>query len=119
MFLITIRMKAAPEKHQELSQAVASMIGAIKNMKGCHRCDFSRSMEDDDEFCLLGEWESQEDLLTHLKSELFKVLLGAASLLKEPHEMTIYKDFPSLHPKGRPRRASPGPAPETGGNLSL
>jgi quinol monooxygenase YgiN len=98
MFLITIRMQAAPEKRKELSQAVTSLTGAIRNMRGCHRCDLCRSMEDDDEFCLLGEWENKEDLLTHLESELFKVLLGAASLLKKPHEMTIYKDLPSFQP---------------------
>ena len=101
MILIAIRMKVAPEKRQELSQAVASLVGSIRNVKGCHRCDFCRSLEDEDELCLLGEWERKEDLAVHLKSELFKVLLGAMSLLKSPHQMKIYTGLPSLQPADR------------------
>jgi quinol monooxygenase YgiN len=107
MILIAIRMKVAPEKRQELSQAVASLVGSIRNIKGCHRCDFCCSLEDEDELCLLGEWERSEDLATHLESELFKVLLGAMSLLKSPHEMKIYTGLPSLQPAGRAARNPP------------
>lgn len=95
MVLVTIKMKVQPEKQKELSQAVASLIGSIRNAKGCRRCDFCRSLENGDEFCFLGEWESREDLAAHLKSELFKVLLGAMSLLRKSHEMKVYKDFSS------------------------
>jgi len=101
MILIAIRMTVAPDKRQELSQAVASLVGSIRNVKGCHRCDFCRSLEDEDELCLLGEWERKEDLAVHLKSELFKVLLGAMSLLKSPHQMKIYTGLPSLQPADR------------------
>jgi quinol monooxygenase YgiN len=90
MFLVTIRMKAAPEKRQELAQAVASLSDAIKSMKGCLRCDLCNSLADEDEFCFIGEWKSQEDLQAHLKSEPFQVLMGAMSILTQPHEMSIY-----------------------------
>jgi quinol monooxygenase YgiN len=90
MFLVTIRMKAAPEKRKELAQAVVSLSGVIKSMKGCLRCDLCNSLEDEDEFCLIGEWKSREDLQVHLESELFQVLRGAMSLLTNPHEMSIY-----------------------------
>jgi quinol monooxygenase YgiN len=89
MFLITIRMKAAPEKRKELAQAVVSVSGVIKSMKGCLRCNFFNSLEDEDDFCLIEEWNSREDLQAHLKSELFHVLMGAMSLLTNPNEMTI------------------------------
>jgi quinol monooxygenase YgiN len=101
MILITIRMKVAPEKRQELSQAIASLIGSIRSIKGCHRYDFCHSLEDEDELCLLGEWEREEDLAVHLESELFKVLLGAMSLLKNPHKMKIYTGLSSLQPADR------------------
>jgi quinol monooxygenase YgiN len=109
MILIAIRMKVAPEKLQELSQAVASLIGPIRSVKGCHRCDFYNSLEDEDEFCLLEEWERREDLAAHLKSELFNVLLGAMSLLKSPHQLKIYTGLPSLQPAGRAARNPPSP----------
>lgn len=91
MILLTIRMQAAPGKRKELLQAVTSLIPSVKKMKGCHRYNLCCSVEDDDELCLLGEWESREDLDAHLRSEFFKVLLGAMSLLKSPQEMRLFR----------------------------
>ena len=92
MIFTTIRMKVFPEKRKELFQTLTSLVESIKSQKGCRRCEFCVSAEDENEFCLLGEWENREDLDTHLGSELFKVLLGAMNLLKNPHEMNLYTD---------------------------
>lgn len=83
-------MKVFPEKRKELFQTLSSLVKSIRGHKGCKRCEFSVSAEDENEFCLLGEWENRKDLDTYLESNLFKVLLGAMSLLKNPHEMSFY-----------------------------
>ena len=92
MIFTTIRMKVFPEKRKELFQTLKSLVSSIEKQKGCRRCEFCVSAEDENEFCLFGEWENRKDLDTHLESELFKVLLGAMSLLKNPHEMNLYTD---------------------------
>ena len=81
----------------ELSQAIASLIGSIRAEKGCKRCDYYQSIEDENELCLLEEWDTQENLKTYLKSRQFSVLRGAMSLLKEPYEMMFHTVF---HPAG-------------------
>jgi len=81
----------------ELSQTIASLIGSIRTEKGCNRCDFCQSIEDENRLFLLEEWDTQENLMTHLKSERFRVLRGAMNLLREPHEMVFYTVF---HPEG-------------------
>jgi quinol monooxygenase YgiN len=93
MIFTTIRMKVLPEKRKELFQTLKSLVSSIRSQKGCRRCEFCVNAEDENEFCLLGEWENREDLDTHLESNLFKVLLGAMSLLKNAHEMNLYKDI--------------------------
>jgi quinol monooxygenase YgiN len=90
MVFTTIRMKVFPEKRKELFQTLTSLVESIRSQKGCRLCEFCVSAEDENEFFLFGEWENREDLDTHLGSELFKVLLGAMSLLKNPHEMNLY-----------------------------
>ena len=90
-------MKVLSEKHKELSQAIASLIGSIRTEKGCKRCDFCQSMEDENELCLLEEWDIQENLMSHLKSGRFRILRGAMNLLKEPYEMMFHTVF---HPAG-------------------
>ena len=83
-------MSVLPEKRKEFHQTLVSLVGRIRAQNGCGRCDFCVSAEDENEFFLFGEWETEEDLASHLESNLFKVLLGARSLLKSHHEMKLY-----------------------------
>lgn len=88
-----------PEKRNELHQTLVSLISRIRKQKGCGRCDFCVSAEDENEFFLFGEWETEEALTSHLESNLFKVLLGAMNLLKNPHEVKLYtSSLASLSP---------------------
>ena len=95
MILVTLRMKVLSEKRLELSQTIALLIVSIRTEKGCQRCNFCQSTEDENEFWLLEEWDTQENLNSHLKSEHFRVLRGAMNLLKEPYEMMF---CPASHP---------------------
>jgi quinol monooxygenase YgiN len=97
MILVIIRMRVLTEKRKELSQTIASLISSIRTENGCQRCDFCQSMEDENELSLLEEWDTQENLKSHLKSERFRVLRGAMNLLQEPYGMMFHTIF---HPAG-------------------
>ncbi len=97
MILVIIRMKVLSEKRIELSQTIASLSGSIRIEKGCRRCDFCQSIEDENRLFLLEEWDTQENLKSHLNSARFRVLRGAMNLLKEPYEMVFHNAF---HPEG-------------------
>jgi quinol monooxygenase YgiN len=97
MILVIIQMKVLSEKRMELSQTIASLSGSIRMEKGCRRCDFCQSIEDENRLFLLEEWDTRENLMTHLKSEHFRVLRGAMNLLREPYEMMFHTVF---HPAG-------------------
>ena len=90
MILIIIRMEVLSEKRMELSQTIALLSGSIRMEKGCQRCDFCRSIEDENRLFLLEEWATRKNYKDHLKSRHFKVFRGAMSLLKEPYEMMIH-----------------------------
>jgi quinol monooxygenase YgiN len=90
-------MKVLSEKRMELSQTIASLTDSIRTEKGCRRCEFCQSIEDENRLLLLEEWDTRENLLTHRKSEHFRVLRGAMNLLREPYEMTFHTVF---HPAG-------------------
>ena len=97
MILVIIRMKVLSEKRIELSQTLASLSGSIRIEKGCQRCDFCQSIEDENRLFILEEWDTQENLKSHLNSGRFRVLRGAMNLLKEPYEMVFHNAF---HPEG-------------------
>jgi quinol monooxygenase YgiN len=90
MILVIIRMKVLAEKRMELSQTIALLIGSIRTEKGCLRCNFYQSMEDENELCFLEEWGTREDLNSHLNSDLFSVLRGTMNLLREPYEIVFH-----------------------------
>ena len=86
-------MKVPSEKRMELSQTIVSLIGPIRAEKGCKRYDFCQSMEDENELCLLEEWDTEKNLMSYLKSERFRVLRGAMNLLEDPYAMMFHKAF--------------------------
>ncbi|RPI66351.1 MAG: antibiotic biosynthesis monooxygenase [Geobacteraceae bacterium] len=90
MILVIIRMQVLAEKRVELCQTIVSLIGSLRTEKGCVRCDFCKSIEDENELRILEEWDTRENLDSHLKSERFRVLRGAMNLLQEPYEMLVH-----------------------------
>ena len=88
--MVIIRMKVLSKKRKELSQTIALLIGPMRAEKGCQRCDFYQSMEDENELCILEEWDTEENLKSHLKSGHFRVLRGAMNLLQEPYAMVFH-----------------------------
>ena len=90
IILTIIRTKVLAEKRKELSHAIALPIDSLRTEKGCWRCDFYRSMEDENELCIPEEWDIRKNLNSHLKSERFRVLRGAMNLLQEPYEKEVW-----------------------------
>jgi quinol monooxygenase YgiN len=97
MTLLIMRMNVLSEKRLELSQTIASLSVSTRMEKGCKRCDFCQSIEDANRFFLLEEWDTQDNLSAHLKSEHFKVIRGTKNLLQEPYETIFFNVF---HPVG-------------------
>jgi quinol monooxygenase YgiN len=93
MILVVIRMKVLPEKHLELSQTITLLTGSIRTEKVCRRCDFCQNVVNENELYLLEEWDTQENLMFHLKSKRFQVLRGAMNLLEEPYEIMFQTVF--------------------------
>ena len=90
-------MNVFPEKRIELSQTISSLSVSTRMEKGCLRCDFCQSIEDENRLFFLEEWDTRESLMTHLESKNFKVLRGAMNLLREPYEIMFHTAF---HPSG-------------------
>ena len=93
MILVITRMKVRSEKRSELSQTIVSLASSTRMEKGCRRCDFCQNIEDENSLFLLEEWDTEEKLMTHRKSEHFKVLRGAMNLLREPYERMLLTAF--------------------------
>jgi len=89
MIIATIQLKVIPEKRSELLQTLRLMKEQIRKERGCKSCYFHQDVDNENIFSLIEEWKTQEELDSHLQTDMFGALIGAKSLLLEPPEISI------------------------------
>ena len=89
MIILEIRMTILPQTQMEFLQSYLTAIRRVRKQPGCIRCNLSRDMEDGNSFILIGEWQTQEALDTHIGSEQFGILMAAADVLGEHKEVQV------------------------------
>jgi quinol monooxygenase YgiN len=81
----TIKMTVPHEKLKEVLQTFKAILGSIRREDGCISCNCYVDVEAENSLFFREEWQTREDLNTHLRSVHFGVLSGALQLLnKEP-----------------------------------
>jgi quinol monooxygenase YgiN len=81
----TIKITVPPEKRKEVLQTLKEILGQIRREQGCVSCNCYVDVEAENILFFMEEWNTRDDLDTHLKSSHFGVLIGAMKLLnKEP-----------------------------------
>jgi len=81
----TIKITVPPEKRKEVLQTFKEILGPIRREQGCISCNCYVDVEAENIIFFKEEWKTSEDLVTHLRSVHFGVLIGAMKLLnKEP-----------------------------------
>lgn len=77
----TIKMTVPAGKRKEVLQTVKAILGPIRREQGCISCNCYVDVEDENIVFFKEEWQTREDLDSHLRSDRFGVLIGAMSLL--------------------------------------
>ena len=77
----TIKMFVPAHKRMEVLQTIRTLIGPIRNEPGCLSCCYCVDMEEEHIIVFRQEWQTNEDLAAHLRSDHFSVLLGVMKLL--------------------------------------
>ena len=83
-------MIVRPEKRKELSQNLHSIVEEVRKESGCLHSGFYRNGENEEDFLVVEEWATQKDADDHLQSDIFKVLIGAGTLMSRPPEIVIH-----------------------------
>ena len=89
MILLTMKMSVLSEKRKEFLQTVLAMTEPTRRLRGCRSYGVFQDVEHENVFSLIQEWDTQEDVNAHLRSDVFGALLGARSLLLEPPELRL------------------------------
>jgi quinol monooxygenase YgiN len=68
-------VSARPGKRKELGSALSSLIGPTQVQPGCLSCRLFQNWQDLDELLVEASWATEEDLIRHLQSDAYKLLL--------------------------------------------
>ena len=90
MIIILAKMFVRPEKRKELSQTLGSIVEQVRKESGCLDAGFYQNVESENDFLVVEEWATQKDSDDHLQSDIFTVLMGAASLMHRPPKIVIH-----------------------------
>jgi quinol monooxygenase YgiN len=77
MITLTVKITVPSERRKELLQSICLLAHSIRKEDGCISHRWYQDLEDRNEFLLVEEWNCEESLTKHLRSEGFGILSGA------------------------------------------
>jgi quinol monooxygenase YgiN len=84
---ITFIFEIFPHKQQEFMQTIRLVKEKIKQEKGLVKISLFQEIDNSSRFNMIEEWETQDDLDNHTRSENFRVLVGALKVLSRHSEI--------------------------------
>jgi quinol monooxygenase YgiN len=87
MNTVTVTLRVIKGKGDEFLQVIRSFQEKVKKEEGFRKCTIYRDVTDESMFNLIEEWETQDHLDRHLRSDLFRVLIGALKVLSTESEV--------------------------------
>ena len=87
MVIGTVRIPLTPERRVELLEVLRSVKGPIETQPGCAACHIYEEQCPESAVVLVARWESQAALEAHIRSEVYRRVLGAIELAAGPPEV--------------------------------
>ena len=85
--LVTLKMTVRPEKRHDLLETIKGMLEPTRVERGCLSYRLYEDIEDRNAFVLLEEWETQQDLERHIRTDNQQRILTLMDLLSRQPEL--------------------------------
>ena len=89
MPLYQIKIVVKEYKIDEFVDSLRSLLSGFRKEKGCVDCSVCQDFDEEHEFCIVAEWETDEAMQKHFLTQNFEVLIGAARVLGETFDMIM------------------------------
>jgi quinol monooxygenase YgiN len=80
MIVGTLRILPLPERRAEVLEVFQAIQGPVLAQPGCAACHIYEEQGPEPAVVLIESWETQEALERHLRSEAYRLILGAIEL---------------------------------------
>ncbi len=89
MLIYQLKIEIKPYKTDEFVNSMHSFLSKVRKARGCLGFSVYQDSEKKNEYIVVGEWKTRQDLEKHFKTREFELLIGAARVLGETFEMKI------------------------------
>ena len=91
--MIHASLKVVPpaERREETLQIARSLLGPTSAAPGCLSCGFYTDAQNENILCYLEEWETEEDLQRHIRSDDYRKFLALIDLSGEPPDLKFHR----------------------------
>lgn len=89
MPLYQIKIVIQEYKTDEFVDSLRSLVSGFRKEKGCLDYCVYKDLDEEQVFCIVAEWETDEAMQKHFLTQKFEVLIGAARVLGETFEMIM------------------------------
>jgi quinol monooxygenase YgiN len=86
---LTVEFVPRPEKHREFLLTIQPLVELTREEQGCTTVRLFHDTQDQVVYLLVGDWESPGHVDRYVQSDLFQVLLGTSSLLRERPKIRV------------------------------
>ena len=90
MIQASLRIVAPAERRDEIVQSFRSLLEPTRVKHGCLSCRFFQDVSDENTLTYVEEWQTQEDLERHLRSEQYRRHLALIDLSAAPPELKFH-----------------------------
>jgi quinol monooxygenase YgiN len=80
MIIGTVRILPPPDRHADVLEVLQSVQGLVRAQPGCAACDIFDEQGPESAIVLFERWSTEEALEAHLRSDLYRPILGAIEL---------------------------------------
>jgi len=87
MIQASLRIVAPPGKREEILGVLLRLKGPTEVVKGCRACRILEDAEHDHVLTYLVQWDTEEQVEEHLRSERFRMLLPYIEMSAEPPQV--------------------------------
>jgi quinol monooxygenase YgiN len=89
LFSYQLRIELKKSNINEFVEFLASISDELRKEQGCLELNLYRDIEQENNYGVVSEWNSQGSMEQHFKRKNFSLLLGAAKVLGESFEIKI------------------------------
>lgn len=89
MIVGMLRIPLAPNRHAEVLEVLRSIQGPVLAQQGCKSYQIYSEQGQEPAVVLIERWESKATLEAHIRSDVYRRILGAIELAGGPPEMSF------------------------------